>query len=354
MSVEKLRGILVGLGTRGQRWIDVIKASEDVELVGYVEPVDTQRQSVAEKYGISSSKLFSSLSDAIKGVEADFVLDITPPSVHHLVAEEALAAGLHVMEEKPLSDTFENAVRIVRAAQQAGRIHMVTQQRRFGIIPRATRKALQDGVIGNPEVAVVAFYAAWATRPGSFYTEMPYPMLTDMGVHHFDLIRYVLGREPIRVRAQSWNPSWGWHKGDAGHTAVMEFEGGLYVTHHALGASVGRSDGGNGDWRIEGPNGSLTWEKNELWHTRSYPRDQRVRNKLAVDELVGASQGAVEQTSVLKEFASAVREGREPECSGRDNIRTLALTLAAVQSAKEDRTVEIAEFLQEVPGLQSA
>jgi predicted dehydrogenase len=336
-----MRGILVGMGGRGQSWIRVCGRNPEVELVGFVEPVEAQRRGVAERLELPPDRAFASLSDALRAVRADFVLDVTPPAAHEAVALEAFAAGLHVLGEKPLSDDFAAARRIVAAAERAGRTHVVTQNYRFGPVPRTTRRLLTEGVVGAPAQVAVGFYRAWATRPGTHYTTMPYPLLTDMGIHHFDLLRYVTGQEPVRVTARSWNPGWGWHAGDASHVAFVEFSGGLVATHHACGCSVGRQSPWNGDWRIDGPEGSLTWEEDQIFITREHPPEQRRREAVPLDPLPLAGQDAL-----LAEFVAAVREGREPECSGRDNLKSLALTFAAVQSAREGgRPVEIAGLL---------
>lgn len=337
-----LRGIVVGLGGRGQSWVKVCQESGLAEVAAVVEPVEALRQTAVERFGLREGSAFSSLADALKAVEADFVLDVTPPAAHESVQLEAIGAGLHVLGEKPLSDDFAAARRIVAAAEAAGVVHMVAQNYRFGPLPRTTRRVLDEGIIGTPELAKVDFFQVWALKPGSHYVTMPFPLLTDMGIHHFDLMRYVFGREPVRVTAQSWNPSWGWHAGDAGHTAVIEFAGGLIVTHHALGSTVGKRTTYNGEWRIDGPKGSLTWEEDRLWLTRTYPQDAARREEIPLDAVERNTQ-----KGVLAEFVRAVTEGTVPECSGRDNLHSLALTFAAVQSAKEKRPVEMAELLAE-------
>ena len=336
-----LRGIHVGLGGQGRHWVSVCRRHPElVEMVAFVEPAEASAQAAVERAGVPRERIHPTLRAALAAGPADFVLDVTPPAVHHLVAMEALEAGLHVLEEKPMSDDFENARRVVGAAAGAGRVHMVAQNYRFGAVPRTTRRLVAEGRVGRPEVVAVGFYREWAHAPGTHYVVMPYPLLTDMGIHHFDMLRYVLGREPVRVEARSWNPSWGWHRGDAGHTAVIEFEDGLVATHHALGCSVGRQSPWNGDWRIEGPEGSLTWEEDQIWHTRVHPRDRQVREQIPTDP-----QPAGGQDAVIREFAAAIAEGRQPECNSADNLKSLALVFAAVRSAKERRPVEIAELL---------
>ena len=341
-----MKGIMVGLGGRARSWIGVCNKNPDVELVGYVEPVAERRAEVAAQFNLPSQQLFASMKDAVSAVEADFAVDVTPPKAHEAVAMEVFEAGLHLLGEKPLSDDFAAAKRIVAASDAAGRTHMVTQNYRFGSQPRTTHRLLKENLIGEPNQVTVGFYRAWATRPGTHYTTMPYPLITDMGIHHFDLLRYVLAREPVAVFARTWNPPWGFHAGDAGHTAIIDFEGArhasplLIATHHARGSSTGKQSPWNGEWRIEGPDGSLTWEENDIYWTRAYPSDRAHREAIPHDKLPLGGQDAI-----LAEFLSAIKAGREPECSGKDNLKSLAIVFAAIQSAKEKRTVEIAEVM---------
>jgi predicted dehydrogenase len=337
-----MRGILVGLGGRARSWLDVCRRNADVELVAFVEVSPAQRERVTNSWNLPRDRVYTSLGAALSDTPADFALDVTPPAAHESVALEAFAAGLHVIGEKPLSDTFAAARRVVAAAREAGRTHVVTQNYRFGRAPRTTHRLLQEGLIGKPKQAVVGFYKAWARGAGTHYTTMAYPLITDMGIHHFDLLRYVLGREPLNVLARTWSPPWGWHAGDAGHTAIFEFEGGLMVTHHALGSSVGKPSPWNGEWRIEGPLGSVTWEEDTIWWTAVGPAEREGREQLPLDDLPLGGQDAL-----LAEFVAAVREGREPECSGQDNIKSLAMVFAAIRSAKQNRRVDIAELFNE-------
>jgi predicted dehydrogenase len=335
-----MKGIVVGLGGRAPSWIDACDRHQEAQLVGYVEPVAERRERVAERYGIAADLLLPSLTEALRAVEADFIIDVTPPAAHEAVAREAFEAGLHVLQEKPLSDDFEAAKRIVAAGEGAGRTHMITQNYRFTLPPRTTRRLLAQGAIGKPEQVSVLFFMPWATRAGTHYVTLPYMLLKDMGIHHFDMLRYVLDAEPLRVHCITWNPSWGWHAGDASHTAVFAFEGGLMVTHQAFGSSVGRKTAWNGEWQIEGPEGSITWENDRIFRTRSFPADRAERIEIPPDTLP-----LVGQDAILAEFLAAATDGREPECSGRDNLRSLAMTTAAVMSAEGKRTVEIAEVL---------
>ncbi|MAF10033.1 hypothetical protein CMK11_06230 [Candidatus Poribacteria bacterium] len=334
-----MRGILVGLGGRARSWLQVCRRSGQADLVGYVEVSPERRAQAIEQWEIPADAVFDSLSAAAAAVDADFALDITPPAAHEAVANAAFGAGLHLIGEKPLSDTFEAAQRMLAASERAGLTHVITQNYRFGPVPRTGHRLLQEKIVGEIKHVAVGFYRPWAHAPGTHYVTMPYPLITDMGIHHFDLLRYVLDLEPVSVYAETWNPSWGWHAGDAGHCAIFEFEGGVKVIHHSLGSSVGKTTTWNGDWRVEGAGGSMTWEDDDIFWTAVGPAEKQGREQLPLDDVANG------QDALLAEFISAIEEGREPECSSRDNIKSLAMVFAAVESAKEGRRVRIDELL---------
>lgn len=335
-----MRGILVGLGNRGRYWVQVCQQSEEVEMVAFVEPVEERREQARERFQLPPERFFASLEQALAQVEADFVLDVTPPAAREEIAQKALERGLHVLAEKAMGADWAMARRIAQRAASSGRVYMVAQNYRFRPLPRTTRRLLEEGFLGTVNTVAVGFYRPWGR--GAHYVQIPFALLLEMAVHHFDTLRFVLQRNPVRVWAKTWNAPWGWHRGDVGHVAWFEFEGGLQVVHHALGCSVGKASPWDGEWRIEGEKGSLLWGEGSLLYARSSP--ETVEQPLPLDALP-RSDGA----AVLAEFVAAVREGRPPECSAQDNLQTLAMVFGAVRSAQEQRVVEMEELFQEEP-----
>ena len=333
-----LKGIITGLGGRATYWVGSVASHPDVELVGYVEVNDAVRQKAIEQHDLLAGAVFGDLDAAIDSVDADFVLDVTPPAVHAQIAERAFAAGLHVLGEKPLSDDYATAVRVVEAGQQAGVRHMITQNYRFTPEPRTTRGLLADGLIGPPGQCDIQFYMAWADFPGSHYVTEPFMLINDMMVHHFDMMRYVLGADPVAVQAVTWNHPWGWHTGDAAHAIVFEFADGLWATHTSVGCAVGQTTSWNGDWRIEGPAGTITWHDGRVRHVHQHRTEVKVDREV---DLINVPDAAA---AMLSEFAGAVSEGRDPECGAADNLKSLAMVFGAIRSAQEHRRVELGEL----------
>lgn len=333
------KGILTGLGGRGLYWYDQIKQRSDCDIVACVEPNEGNRKRAIDDRGVPAQTVCASFDEAVaKDDGIDFVLDVTPPAVHHKIAEQAFAHKLHILGEKPLSDDYAVASRVVAQGQAAGVKHMITQNYRFTPQPRTTRRLLAEGLIGQPGQCDVRFYMNWADIPGSHYVTQPYMLINDMMVHHFDMMRYVLGREPRSVQAITWNHPWGWHKGDAAHAIVFRYADGLVATHVSVGCAVGSVTSWNGEWRIEGPGGSIDWQGNDIRHVH------RARTEKPVDELVALDDVKPGVEAMVDEFFAAIDENREPECSAADNLKSVAMVFGAIKSTKEKREVNLSEL----------
>lgn len=341
---EPLRGILVGLGGRARHWLAAGQRFPDVRWVATVEPFEPNRER-AVAAGADRTTMFERLDEALTAVgnAADFVLDVTPPGAHEQIAVQTFAAGLHLIGEKPMSDDFAAARRMVAAGREANRRHMITQNYRFSAQPRTTHRLIEQGIIGPVGQVDVSFSMPWADNPGTHYVTQPYMFTKDMGIHHFDMIRYVLGRDPATARCVTWNPSWGWHQGDASHLAIFTFADGAVAVHRGSGDAVGTRTTWNGAWRIEGPGGTITWEGHDMYLTHVHRADRPRREQIFPDNV--PHNGGPE--ALLAEFVAAVREGREPECNAADNIQSLAMVEACVRSAQSGgREIPLGELLK--------
>ena len=335
-----MKAILVGLGGRGRGWLKDCRKHPDVEVVACVEPGPANKEHALKELGVPKEILFDDLNAAIKAVRADFVVDVTPPAVHEQVAMTAFEAGLHVMGEKPLSDDYASAKRVVEAGKRRGLKHMLTQNYRFAGLPRTTRRLLATGKYGETGQLDVSLYVPWADSPGTHYVTEPYMFLTDMGIHHFDMMRYTLQQEPLSAQAVTWNLPWGWHKGDACQLILFRFSGGVMVSHRAVGCTLGYVPAGhNGEWRFETPEGTLTWEGAKLFYTRSHRTPAKIREELPLDQPETGGQNPV-----LVEFLHALKENRAPECNAEDNLKSMAMVFAALKSVKEKREVQLSEL----------
>lgn len=321
--------IQVGAGAWGTSWIPIVRDHQEWELAGLV----TSQDSVA---GVPQELYFSELGDAISAVRADAVLIATPPDSHAPVAVEALEAGLHCLIEKPLADTLRSCREIIKAADQTNRQAMVSQNFRFKRTPRTVQRLIKDGAIGAVEHVRVDFQK---NPPFTgFRLEMEEPLIIDQAIHHLDQLRGIVYLEPQMLRARSWNPSWSRFDGNASALIEMETEGGAQIVYTGSWVSHGKHTTWDCAWDIQGDAGGLVWSDNRvdihfssLFNTVFMPG---ALERNGVMEVQLDHLEFEERTGILAEFASAIEEARPAETSARDNLNSVALTLAAVESAK--------------------
>jgi predicted dehydrogenase len=346
-----MRVIQAGVGGFGGSWLYAIRECDGFHHVALVDPDQAALDSAGVIVGVPPERRFRHIEDALASVEADGLVDVTPAPCHEYTSISAMKAGLHVLVEKPLSDTMASAQAMVRAARKVDRVLMVTQQYRYQDQPRCLRGMIADGVIGQIDHVVVEFQIQGLLQ--GWRRHMRHPFLMDMAVHHFDMMRYLLGQNAVCVTAQTWNPPFSNTDGDMSAFAWVEFERGARVNYTGTFAAPGQDTGWNGRWVLTGSRGSLVWNPRDEWGPirlfrqnadLSQYHDQHFFTPLpeAWGEPVWAeSIGPTGHHYNLYHWRACIEQHVEPETSGRDNLHTLALTFAAVEAADTGRTVEV-------------
>jgi predicted dehydrogenase len=325
-----MKVIQVGLGGMGNAWLNAVLATPMVEYAGFVEVNDTIAKTQAERYGLDASLIFHSLDEALTAVEADGVLDITPPQFHRSIAMTALARGIPVLSEKPLADTLEAGREIVQKSNQTGVLHMVAQNRRYSVPAQTLRQVLVSGEMGAIASVSVEFFRG--PHFGGFREEMPYPLIIDMAIHHFDMMRYFLDSDPVSVAGRSWNPSWSWYKGDASASVIMEFASGAVVSYDGSWCSRGTETSWNAHWRFECENGVVLMQDDQVFIGRNDEARSRAAAPDALTPVAPVVMDYTDQAYLLREFYKAVVNGSAPATVCQDNIKSLAMVFDAVRA----------------------
>ena len=339
--MSKLRLIQCGAGGFGDHWLQGHSSqSPDFDLVALVDLSPEILRAAGEKYGIPPERRFQSLEAALNVVEADAVLTVTPPHVHIEHARLAFAKGLHLMTEKPLADTVENAMEMLALAKQAGKQLVVSQQYRFSPPVQTVRHLLQDQRLGAFGHGHLDFYIP-ADFTGTFREKMEFPLLLDMAIHHLDLIRCVTGLNIETVTAVSTRPDWSWYRHDSALKLLLELEGGIPFSYSGDWSALGRTTSWNGDWRLQCAEGSLHLEQDKVLSATC----ERWGKNVVVETIEPSPLERIGQAHTLHAFAQAIRTGNPAETSGEDNIKSFAAVVAAMLSAREHRPVSLAEIL---------
>lgn len=329
-----LRVVLVGAGNMGRAWMRVLGESPDVALVGLVDlDTDLARRAAAE-HGLDVA-VGAALAEVAAASSAQAVIDVTVPPAHHAVNTEALFLGLPVLCEKPIAPTVAETLSLIAAEEVSGQLLMTSQSRRY--YPQLARLKAAAATLGDIGFVTTEFFKA--PHFGGFRDEMEHPLLVDMAIHAFDVARYLLEADPVSVDCRTFNPAWSWYRGDAAASATFVFAGGTRFTYTGSWCSPGLETSWNGSWRVSGARGSATWDGEG---------EPRVEYADAFDsEASVVPDSRSEIAGALDEFVEALRTGATPSGDVHSNVYSLAMVEAAVRSAAEERTVLLADVLED-------
>lgn len=343
-ETDPLRIVHVGLGGWGRSWaVELLKHPSLVRTEAYVDIVPAMFEALrAEAPAIEAGRYFTQLDDALRAAAADTVLVTTALPHHASVAIAALEAGKHVIVEKPMAPTLEEGQRMIDAAEAAGRQLVVSQNYRHYPAARKAAELVRTQALGRVGGATVAFrkWANTAEPDGWAHYKLPDPLLLDMSVHHFDLMRYVLGRSPVAVSTAAWNPSWSKFHDPAAAVAQLEFDGDVVVEYSGSWVSTGEPTLWAGEWVIECEGGTIEWtSRNDL--TTDGDRLVVRRRGGSAESIALEPLLSFDRVGTIADFVAARREGRLPLTHARDNFETLALTLAAIESARTKQRLAV-------------
>lgn len=340
-----VRFIVTGLGSFGPSWAALIQKQEGAELAAVVEPMDDRRAAVVEARGLRPDQAYADLQTALDSVEADAVLVVTPPQTHLEVAKIAFAAGKPALVEKPLAASMTDAKALVAAAEESGNLLVVSQNYRYRPPMQAVRKLLQDGVIGdllhiqaNCQEDMRLFYEAT-----NFRYLMPHPHIIDMTIHHWDLLRFLTGRQVDTVYATSWNIPDSPYQTDASCAIVLKLDDGTPVLYEGSSATHRDRTSWSSWWEFEGANGRIWTDGGvgnpdiDVVHLHIYGQDPVIVDNITVAES--------DRNGSLLAFMSAIQGGELPAHTGRDNLNSLATVMACVESVEQNRVVSVGELL---------
>ena len=337
----KIKAVLVGCGGMAGAWLKAAQETGGIELVGFVDIREEAARKRAAESGAVAPVIDTDLPAVLAATKPDVVFDCTIPEAHYGVTLTALAHGCHVLGEKPLADSMAHAREMVAAARQAGKIYAVIQNRRYVPQIRRLKNFLTTGTIGEITTVNCDFYIG--AHFGGFRDKMRHVLLLDMAIHTFDAARFITGADAVAVYCQEWNPRGSWYDMDASAIAIFEMANGLMYTYRGSWCAEGLNTSWECDWRIVGTKGSAMWNGGEGLNAEVVTKTGGfMSDKVAVDWPVhdaGAKVGG--HTGLMREFVAGVRTGQVPETICGDNIKSLAMVFAAIESAETGKRVEV-------------
>lgn len=335
-----MKVVLAGCGNMSQTWLKAAN-SLGLEMVGFVDLFEESARNRAEGSGWPQARTGTDLQKMLHETAPDLVFDCTVPEAHTGVTLTALRSGCHVLGEKPMADSLENARRMVEAARQAGKIYAVIQNRRYDPNVRRLKEFINSGRLGPLTTLNSDFYLG--AHFEGFRLKMAHVLLVDMAIHTFDIARFISGADPVSVYCKEWNPAGSWYEQAASAVAIFEMSNGMVYTYRGSWCAEGLNTPWEGEWRVIGCEGSLKWDGNTGFSAEVVAETGGLRAKMQPLEVppVDVPDKAAGHASIIREMVECIRTGKTPETICTDNIKSLAMVLAAVESAGQGRPVEV-------------
>ena len=349
------RMIQVGTGGWGAAWCKrFLPANVEDGLIEVAAAVDVNPEALKnarEFLGLRADQCYTDIQKAVDENEADFCTVVVPPAHHEEIVDAALDHGMHILSEKPIADTLAGSLRIAEKVRLAGRKMGVTMSHRFDQDKTTLRQELRSGRHGPVDYLVCRFtcdcrkYGSW----GAFRHDIPDTLLIEGGVHHLDILADLAGAPCETLYAQTWNPPWGEFAGDSQALVTMHFDNGARAVYEgAKTNAVGLNGWGQEYIRAECEKATLILNRRRLELFPYDPAGQWADKREGEGEVIPLSEQRKWSNAWLIEKFVRWLDGGEPmETNVEDNLQSVALVFAAIESSRTGRPVKVQSFLAE-------
>jgi 1,5-anhydro-D-fructose reductase (1,5-anhydro-D-mannitol-forming) len=326
---------VIGASTIGREWmVPAINAQPDSAVVALASSDPERGRRYGDELGIATVR--SSLEELLADAAIDAVYISTTNEWHESQTLVAVAAGKHVLCEKPLALSLESAQRMVAAAAGAGVVMGTNHHLRNAATHRTIRELIRAGAIGQPLAARVFHAVHLPPHLRGWRIDRPDAgggVILDITVHDADTLRFALGDEVTEVTAMTANQGMGRAGLEDAVMGVMRFRDGVIAQFHDAFTAPHASTG----FEVHGTEGSL------------YGREvmtQRPIGTVTIFRDGGEEAIPVEHENLYERsvrcFNAAIRGEGEPAATGADGVRSLAVALAVRESAQKGLTVQVA------------
>ena len=318
----------------------------DVQIAGFFDVVRERAESLVHRYG---GRIYDSYQSMLADREIDAVSMCVANRYHAPIALEALNAGKHVLCEKPMATSLEDAERMIRAAEENQRFLMIGHNQRLVPAHIRAKELIKRGEIGR----VLSFHTtfghsgpeSWSVEKGAhtwFFKKKDAFMgvMGDLGIHKADLIRWLIDDEIAEVQALVATLDKRDEKGnfidvDDNAICILKSRKGIIGTLTASWTYYGEE---NNSTVLYGTDGYM-----KICDHPDYPIMIVKKNKERVYYKVGGIQTNDNQTKsgVIDMFIRSIKNNTPPEISGWEGLQALKIVFACLESAQKGMTVKI-------------
>lgn len=189
-----MRVAVIGLGSMGKNHVRVYDELPEAELVAVVDSDPNLAKTVAGKHGIPA---YSDFTEMLKKENPEAVSIAVPTALHFQVGMGVLDAGVHVLMEKPIAATIDQGRGLIEKARSVDRQLMVGHIVRYNPAIQALKEKLTRGDLGR-------IFQVVCRRAGPFPSRIrDVGVVVDLAPHDVDIMRFLIGSNPIRVYAET-------------------------------------------------------------------------------------------------------------------------------------------------------
>jgi UDP-N-acetylglucosamine 3-dehydrogenase len=331
-----IRAGVIGVGSIGRHHVRIYNQFDDVRLVGIADSDEGRRTGIARRYSIPA---YASYQELFEKAKLD-VVSVAVPTVNHCeVALAAIEAGVHVLVEKPIAATVEEADEIIQRAAEAGLVLTVGHVERFNPALAELKRRLAEGELGH----VFQVHARRLSPFPSYIRDVGVVM--DLATHELDIMRYLLGSEADRIYAETERNLHSKHEDML--SGIIRFENGIVgvLDINWLTPTKVR------ELRITGARGMflVDYLKQDLYF---YENSEAPSRWDAMALFRGVGEGNVMKFRLnkvepleaeIRAFIEAATHGTLPAVTGMDALRALALVQLCLASAEQGKMLRFRE-----------
>jgi myo-inositol 2-dehydrogenase/D-chiro-inositol 1-dehydrogenase len=338
MKDGKLRVGVLGVGRIGKIHLEnLANRIPGAEVVAVAETLPQDLATIKAKYAIP--KAYAHWRKAIEDSDVDAVVICLSTDTHYVAIMAAAAAGKHIFCEKPVDLNLAKIEKINAEVEKAGVQMMVGFNRRFDPNFLKVREVVKSGKIGAPHVLKIT--SRDPAPPPEHYIRVSGGIFLDMTIHDFDMARYLVGSDVTEVYARATvlvDPVFA--KAGDWDTAIVNlaFENGaLGVIDNSRQAVYGY------DQRVEvfGSEGMVTVKNNT---PDNHILLDRAGTHASLPLNFFMERYTESYLGEMRAFVDSIRENKPVPMDGHDGRKAVAIGLAAIKSAKENRPVKLSEI----------
>lgn len=313
--MRKLNVAIVGCGSWGRNHARVYKELQRAALLAVVDVNESVAEEVGERYNVD---WYTDPYKVFDRSDIEAVSICTPTVTHADIALTAIEAGKHVLVEKPMTDTIDEAESLIRAAEAQGVYLAVGFVERFNPAVNETIKKISEGEIGEVILAHARRVSRRPLRIGDV------GVIKDLAIHDIDIVNQLFRAEAEEVFATAGNIA---HQFEDYANIIVRFEGNrnaFVETNWLTPRKVRRLI-------VTGTKGLINVEY--------------IPQEITVENNQGIYQPFIETKEPLRleleGFVGSILEDRQPQPTGLDGLKALRICEAALESAKTGRVVRV-------------